>query len=365
MKVLIIDKKAKIRNGVTVYHQRLEGFLKKQGYEVSTIYWSNDKEDSSIPYFYSIEKFHTIWIPKLKSLSVIKKAIAEIKPDIVYTPIGLSIIDFLLPGICKKNNAKLVGILHADIGPKSNLYETFFKYSISFLFGPAVLKYDLIQVLSKRTEDYFIKKGIKKEKIVFIPNGVDTNLYTPGESEFAKKNNIQKGVLLFGRLSWQKNPEVLIKAFLKINPANDTKLVIVGDGELYAKLMKKYKDGSIIFTGFIDTDKQRIDIIRSCQIIALPSRAEGMPLSLLEAMSCGLLPIVTDVGTCKDVVGNAGFIIEGGNVLNNMSKYLTKAFENMIETKNLGKKARERIIENYNLDTNFSKLTKKLESLTS
>jgi len=356
MKVLIIDKKAKVRNGVSVYNQRLEDFLKKQGHTVTTIHWSKDKKEYSIPYFVGIERFHTIPIPNHKSISFIKNAIITLKPDIVYVPIGLSTIDFLLPSICKKNNAKLVGILHADIGPKGNLYETSLKHFISFLFKPAVSKYDLIQVLSQRTEDFLIKKDIKKEKIAFIPNGVDTNLYTPGISEFAKKNNIKNGVLLLGRLSWQKNPEVLIKAFLKLNPKNDTKLVLVGLGELYEKLVKKYNDGRIIFTGFIDTDKERIDIIRSCQVIALPSKAEGMPLSLLEAMSCGLMPIVTDVGACKDVVGDTGFVIESKEVLGKMSEYLIKAFENMEETKSLGEKARERVIENYNLDKNFNKL---------
>lgn len=368
MKVLIIDKKAKIRNGVTVYNQRLSDFLKKNGHVVKTIYWSNERssrENPTIHYLYGVEKFHTVSIPSFRSLEVIKNAISDIKPDIVYIPIGLSIIDFLLPAICKKNNAKLVGILHADAGPKSNFYEIFFKYSISFAFGPAVSKYDLIQVLSKRTEDFLIKKGMKKEKIAFIPNGVDTTLYTPGKSEFAKKNSIKKGVLFLGRLSWQKNPEALIKSFLKINPANDTKLIIVGIGDLYKKLIEKYKDERIIFTGFIDTDSQRIDIIRSCQIIALSSRAEGMPLSLLEAMSCGLMPIVTDVGACKDVVGDTGLIIEGGKISDKLSKALIRAFENEQGSKNLGEKARKRIIENYNLDTNFSKLAKKLESLSS
>jgi glycosyltransferase involved in cell wall biosynthesis len=368
VKVLIIDKKAKIRNGVTVYNQRLSDFLKKHGHVVKTIYWSNErssKENPTIHYLYGLEKFHTVSIPSFKSLEVIKNAISDIKPDIVYIPIGLSIIDFLLPAICKKNDAKLVGILHADAGPKNNFYEIFFKYSISFVYGPTVSKYDLIQVLSQRTEDFLIKKGMKKEKIMFIPNGVDTTLYTPGQSEFAKKNKIKKGVLFLGRLSWQKNPEALIKSFLKINPANDTKLVIIGVGDLYKKLIKKYKDERIIFTGFIDTDEERIDIIRSCQVIAFSSRAEGMPLSLLEAMSCGLLPIVTDVGACKDVVGETGFVIEGHNVSDKLSECLIKVFENEQETKNFGKKARERIIENYNLDTNFSLLTKKLESLSS
>ena len=203
---------------------------------------------------------------------------------------------------------------------------------------------------------FFVRLDIRPKEIEVIPNGINSNLYAPGESEFSKKHNIKKGVLFLGRPSWQKNPEFLLKSFLKINPEKDTKLVVVGSGEMYSSLSKEYTDSRIIFTGFIDSDKERIDIIRSCQIFSLASRGEGLSLAQLEAMSCGLMPIVSDVGSSKDVTGDCGVSIKIGDLEKEFPKELKKYLDNIDETKRLGKKARERIVETYSLDKNFKTL---------
>ena len=365
MKILIIDKEAKFRNGVVVYNQRLIDFLNKNGHEVYIFRWSNSKKTESnithLPYYFGIEKFYIIVIPTLKSLKTIRNSIKEIKPDIVYTTVGLSTFDTLISFIVHREKTPIGGILHMDASEDKNFYQFLTKVAWVFMYLPYMKYLDFLNVFSGRIKNFFVKMGVAEREIEVIPNGINSSLYTPGESSFGKKHNIKKGVLFLGRLSWQKNPEFLLKSFLKINPDKDTKLVIVGGGELYKKMSEKYTDERIIFTGFIDTDEERIDIIRSCQIFSLASRGEGLSLSQLEAMSCGLMPIVSDVGSSKDVTGDAGVSIKIKELQEQFPKELKKYLDNIELAKKLGEKARERIEENYSLEKNFNKLLVALE----
>ncbi|HYM65483.1 MAG TPA: glycosyltransferase family 4 protein [Candidatus Sulfotelmatobacter sp.] len=365
MKILIIDKEAKFRNGVVVYNQRLIDFLREKGHEVHILRWSNSKETephiTHIPYYFENEKFYLVILPTLKGLKKIRNTIKQVKPDIVYTTVGLSTFDSLISYITHREKTPIGGILHMDASSDKNLYQYLIKIAWVLMYLPYMKHLDFLNLFSGRIKNFFVKMGVAEQEIEVIPNGIDSSLYTPGVSEFAKKHNFKKGVLFLGRLSWQKNPEFLLKSFLKINPDNDTKLIIVGGGELYEKLSQKYKDERIIFTGFIDSDKERIDIIRSCQIFSLASRGEGLSLSQLEAMSCGLMPIVSDVGSSKDVTGDTGVSIKINNLEEDFPKELKKYLDDIDLSKKMGEKARQRIEEFYSLEKNFNKLITALE----
>lgn len=360
MRILIIDKEAKYRNGVVVYNQRLIAHLKKSGHEVHVLRWSNSQETEShithIPYYIGVEKFYLVVLPKLGSLKKVRSTIRNVKPDIVYTTVGLSTFDLLISYISHKEKTPIGGILHMDISSDKNFYQLLVKLTWILMYLPYMINLDFHNLFSERIKNFFVKMGVSEQEIEIIPNGVDSSLYSPGESKFGKKHNIKKGVLFLGRLSWQKSPELLIKSFLKINPDKDTKLVIVGSGEMYKKLSKKYKDERIIFTGFIDSDEERIDIIRSCQIFCLISKGEGLSLSLLETMSCGLMPIVSDVGSSKDVIADTGVSIRIKDLKKEFPKELKKHLEDIELTKKMGREARERIIEIYSQEESFKTL---------
>ena len=366
MKILIIDKDASVRNGVVVYNQRLMSFLKKMGHEVYILRFSKTEKKNEdnifyVPYYLGVEKFYLVILPKFNSIKIIRKALKNIKPDFVYTTIGLTTFDLALPYLCHKEKTPLGGILHVDISEDRHPNLFFLKLLWFFIYSPLIRRLDFLNVFSTRTQGFFVQRGVPVEKIEVIPNGIDSSPYTPGDSSFGKKHNIKKGVLFLGRLSWQKNPELLIKSFLSLNLNTDTKLVLVGTGELYTRLVKKYQDERIIFTGFVDSEQERIDIIRSCQIFVLASRGEGHSLSLLEAMSSGLVPIVSDVGSSKDTVSDTGTVIKLSHLKSELPIAFKKYLEDYELTKSLGIKARERVMKNYVEKENFQRLLNAFE----
>jgi len=281
MNIILIDKSESQKiGGVVVFTKRLYDYLTRKGHTVHILRFTNQKPKEKyiipIPYHYA-EGRSFIFIPSEKTPSLIKKYLQKIHPDIVYTAIGLSPMDFLLPNICHELGLPIAGIWHGDFNWKEGSYQILSK-SLFLAFLPLCRQLDLLHVFSEKMGKFYQDKGVKSDRILILPNGVDTAFYTPGPSEFAQKAKIGLGILFLGRVTLQKNPEVLIKSFLSLDPPKTTKLILVGQGELKTDLKQKYKDNRIIFTGLVSDEVKKRDIMRACRIFVLPSRFEGLSL---------------------------------------------------------------------------------------
>ena len=162
---------------------------------------------------------------------------------------------------------------------------------------------DEIIVLSKDAQDYFMERYGRNT--VYIPNGTERP-----ERRSAKDITEEYGllgddyILFLGRLVPEKGVAELIKAFRQVD--TDKKLVIAGgssDTQEYAQELVKLAEGDerILFTGFVQG--RILEELYSCAYVyCLPSRLEGMPLSLLEAMGYGCCCLTSDIPECTSVV---------------------------------------------------------------
>ena len=184
-------------------------------------------------------------------------------------------------------------------------------------FGEKVAaKYaDVIIVLSEGVQKYFM--DTYGRKTVFIPNGV--NKPTICEPQLIKeKFGLDKDsyILFLGRLVPEKGISYLIEAFRQIE--TDKKLVIAGgssDTDEFLRELKKLAedDKRIIFTGFVQGQLLE-ELYSNAYVYALPSDLEGMPLSLLEAMSYGNCCVVSDIAECAEVVEDKAVVFSKSNV---------------------------------------------------
>lgn len=179
----------------------------------------------------------------------------------------------------------------------------------------AAVKYaDEIIVLSRRVEQYF--KNTYGRDTKYIPNGVEAADIIPANLISERFNLEKDGYILFlGRLVPEKGVHLLIDAFKNVD--TNKKLVIAGgtsDTDDYVeKLYSKAKDDNrIIFTGFVQGDTLK-ELYSNAYIYVLPSLLEGMPLSLLEAMSYKNCCVVSDISECKEVVGDKAVITKLGD----------------------------------------------------
>lgn len=363
MRIVIVNKGTGLKiAGMGVYAESLETYLERRGHEVFEFRFSKKRSYSpkviSIPYYYA-EHRSIVIVPSLSSISKIETNLRRIRPDIVYINFATSTLDFILPKMCHKLGIPVAAVWHGDYYSSALLYRLTFKLPFNAYLS-ACKELDMLQVFSSRIRDYFLDKGLSSDKIAVIPNGVDTATYSPGASKFAKKKRMEMGILFLGRMAGVKNPELLINSYLKLKDPGGVKLVMVGDGEKLADLRKMYQQERIVFLGEVEDLMEKIDIIRSCQIFVLPSKFEGMSLALLEAMSCGLACIASDVGTNGEVLRGVGRVIPYQKLRKNLPLELEKLINNPKEVKKLGKAARKKVEEKYVESRTFLKLEETL-----
>ena len=173
---------------------------------------------------------------------------------------------------------------------------------------------DEVIVLSKGVQQYF--KDTYGRETVFIPNGVSKPERREA-CEITERFGIEKDgyILYLGRLVPEKGITYLIDAFKAVK--TDKKLVIAGgssDTEDFAQELKERVAGDerIIFTGFV---QGRIleELYSNAYVYTLPSDLEGMPLSLLEAMSYGNCCVTSDIEECAAVIGDHGLTFPKSN----------------------------------------------------
>lgn len=215
----------------------------------------------------------------------------------------------------------------------------------------AVKYADEIIVLSKNVQKYF--KDNYNRKTVFIPNGVNKPKIIKADI-IEEKYGLKKDeyVLFLGRMVPEKGIHYLIDAFNKVKA--DKKLVIAGgasDTDTYfAELKEKAKDNkNIIFTGFVQ-GKELEELYSNAYIYCLPSDLEGMPLSLLEAMSYGNCCLTSDIDECAEVLLDKGVIFKKSNV-NSLKNTLQRLIDNDKEVKKYKKEAQRYILDKYNWDS--------------
>lgn len=178
----------------------------------------------------------------------------------------------------------------------------------------AVRYADEIIVLSRNVQSYF--QETYGRNTCYIPNGVTKPQIAP-PNEIAKIGLFKNDYILFlGRLVPEKGIHYLIEAFRKVR--TDKKLVIAGgssDTDRYVSKLNELASGDdrILFTGFVQ-GRLLQELYSNAYVYVLPSDVEGMPLSLLEAMSYGNCCLVSSIPECTEVVEDQGIQFEKGNV---------------------------------------------------
>ncbi len=209
---------------------------------------------------------------------------------------------------------------------------------------------DEIIVLSKGVKDYF--KETYNRDTVYIPNGVNRP-EIKGTNEIEEKWGLKKDsyILYLGRLVPEKGIKYLVEAFKDVK--TDKKLVIAGgssDTDEFSNELKEMAgdDERIIFTGFVQGEPLD-ELYGNAYIYTLPSDLEGMPLSLLEAMSYGNCCLVSDIEECASVVEDKAIVFEKSNV-EDLRKKLQEACDDNEIVENYKKNAADFICEKYSWD---------------
>jgi alpha-1,6-mannosyltransferase len=152
--------------------------------------------------------------------------------------------------------------------------------------------------------------------VVQVPLGVDLDLFSPARYAVAVRDRFAApdDVLLVhcGRLSVEKKPERSIDALAALHAAGvPAVLVVVGDGPLRKRLMRKAAGLPVFFTGFVHHRTALATLLATADVVLAPGPVETFGLAALEALACGTPVVVSASSALPEVVGEAGVVVTG------------------------------------------------------
>lgn len=209
---------------------------------------------------------------------------------------------------------------------------------------------DMITAVSKGVAQELSGYGLNPNGVDVIWNGVDEAVFVP-----ALNKNEDKYILYTGRLSARKGLFDLVECGRYVcNEYPDLKFIITGKGELLSKLKATVEQlglkDKFIFTGFVNSENL-IRLYQNATIFVLPSHYEGLPTTLLEAMSCRLPVVATDISANVDVIENGknGILIPPKSP-QKMAEAISILLEDEELKKKLGENARKTIEQRFTWD---------------
>lgn len=214
------------------------------------------------------------------------------------------------------------------------------------------------QVLSTRSQADLLSQGISPNKIVKIANGVDTERFCPNPDLRPNPAHPERPILCVSRLEFPKGIDVLLHAWGRMMnaPADwrahlQPKLLIAGSGTLQAQLERIVTllgiQESVEFLGL---QRDIPSLLQKAWGFVLPSKWEGMPNALLEAMSCAVPSIATRVSGSEDIIqdGINGLLVEPEQP-EQMAQALRRLIEDTELAHRLAQEGRATILREYQL----------------
>jgi len=221
----------------------------------------------------------------------------------------------------------LIGLIYRLVNPKGILYlkldmdpdivaSSEMNHDLRAIFSiRAILfklaSFDIISAETKYLTEFlrekypFLKKY--RDKIHYIPNGVDMSKMAPMIGDFNEKENI---ILHVGRIgSYQKASEIILRAFSRLPQCLDQwRLVLIGQmeegfTEIFQEIINadKCNAGNIVHLGFIDPKQRLYDYYKRSKILAMPSRYESFGLVAVEAGAFGDLILASDIPSLREL----------------------------------------------------------------
>jgi glycosyltransferase involved in cell wall biosynthesis len=211
---------------------------------------------------------------------------------------------------------------------------------------------DAIAINSLTGRAHHRKAGYRPRRWIILPNGCDTSIFRP-DADDRRTVRAQLGidpraraVICVARDHPQKDLPTLVAALQQIHGTHpDVELILAGTGT--ERLGSKDEVGPRIHGLGERRDVARL--LRAADVLAISSLTEGLPNALLEGMASGLVPVTTDVGDCRAVVGETGSVVPSGSV-----DALSAALDEVLswapaELQRRGALAQERVIARYGI----------------
>lgn len=292
------------------------------------------------------------------------KAIFKHKAQVVYI-MSPSFIGFyekaLMSLVCRALGRRTV--IHLLGGGFQSFYERSFldRFFIRFFLR----RCNAIGTVSEYWKEY-LTTIVPRDKVWLIPNPVESEKFYNEKTGGREEN--KAAILFAGHITNHKGIHDLLEAVHKYHDSfRNSKVVIIGDGDLLEECRNRVKEDQLVdivsFLGYV-SEEEKIRLFKKSDIFVLPSHVDALPVAVLEAMSAGMPVVATNVGGIPSMVheGKTGFLVSPGDV-ETLARRILQLVENPEMRNEMGKRAREFVSDNYDVELVAHKLNELLHDV--
>lgn len=295
---------------------------------------------------------HAVWLyPRVWRL------LRDLAPAIVHTR-NLAALELQVPAWLAGVPVRIHGEHGRDIGDLDGSNLSYQR--VRRLYRPFVHHH---VALSRDLRDYLVERvHVPPQRVTQIYNGVDASRFLPAPEgptpipgcPFSPQSHWLLGAV--GRMQAVKDQVTLARAFvraLELAPGlrHRLRLVLVGEGPLRAECASALAAGGATDLAWLPGERSDIpQVMRGLSCFALPSLAEGVSNTILEAMACGLPVVATDVGANADLVtgGVAGEIVPAGDI-EAMAKSIVRLASDAAQAAEMGRAGRRQVEQRFSM----------------
>ena len=252
-------------------------------------------------------------------------------------PIALKLIE-----VSQEHKLPLIGYFHGDFGWLRNRW---YRWSLE----QKSRKFAAVVVVSQQEREWMVRHGVPANRLHVIPCGAPTTLFVPSRQRRTREVRF----VMASRLAAEKGCKESVLAFADVaSQHEDVSLHIYGDGPerkgLEEMVATRDLNGRVKIHGYV-SEATLVAAFPECDVLIQHSIGrEGSPVSIFEAMSCGLPVVATAIGGIVDQVvhGETGFLVAEGDIAA-MSRAMLRLAEDVTLRARLGANARNRAVESF------------------
>jgi len=345
-------------DGLSAYSRAVAGALAERGLQIQ--FFSHGADGAVAPAGEHVQlrsmRFKTVTWSLPGSLQHIDDALARFQPDVVHVSISFSLLEGALRALAHHRGIPVVATVHLPYAAPGSARARVLRGLYRFHARHLAL-YDRCVALSDEQRELLVESGCAADRVTVIHNGIESESITPGTSSLHESFAATLIVLYIGRLDPEKRVSALVRSYLALDWPDDHVLLVAGTGSQETRI-RRIAEGhrNVHVLGMVGDADTRLDLLRAADIVVLPSTAEGLSLSLLEAMAAGSAVIATDAGEDGAALGDAGILLPVYPLEPQLSAALRRLGEDAALRSALGKRARARVEAHYSLRANIDQL---------
>jgi glycosyltransferase involved in cell wall biosynthesis len=347
------------RDGLSAYSRELVGALRAAGAEVRFFAHEEDGDESPVDpadaLLVHARHFKTVTIPRWGTMARIRASLAAFAPDVVHISWSFSLHDGSIARAAHELGAVCVATFHVPHGPpgtaRGRVMEGLYRYHRTRMHHV-----DRCIALSNEQRDLLVRAGYPGEQVTIVPNGVNIESISPGPSNVHAELPARVVILYIGRLDPEKRVAALVETFLSLGLPEDHVLCIAGDGIHRDRLRAMAAPHTNVRVFGLVSAEYALALLRGCDIFVLPSSAEGLALSLLEAMAAGCAVVATDAGDDGRALDGVGIVIPTHPLRPALDDALRRLVADPDLRAQLGVAARRRAVEMFPMSENAQRV---------